>query len=97
MIVNIHKTGDNKKIVAVCDKDLIGKKFEEKNLQLDLASGFYKGEEKSEEDTVRIFRDAYIINFVGKNSVNIGLKHGIISKDSVIYIRKIPHAQAVLA
>ncbi len=33
IIVKIHKTGD-KKIVAVCDKNLIGKKFEEKPYNL---------------------------------------------------------------
>ncbi len=40
MIVNIHKTSDGRRIIAVCDSELIGKKFEEHNLQLDLTSNF---------------------------------------------------------
>ncbi len=97
IIVNVHKTADNKKIVAVCDNELIGKKFEEKNLQLDLASNFYRGEEKTEEEAIKIFHYAYIINFVGKRSVELALKQGIISGNNIIYIKKIPHAQAILA
>jgi len=96
MIVKLHKTNDNKKIVAVCDSNLIGKKFEEKNLQLDLTSDFYSGEEKPEEVITKMFYDCYMINLVGKNSVNLALKHGIISENNIVYIKKIPHAQAIL-
>jgi hypothetical protein len=42
MYVKIHKT-ENKDIVAVCDEDLLGKKFEEKELILDVSEEFYKG------------------------------------------------------
>jgi|TARA_B100002003_G_C14116509_1_gene537021 hypothetical protein len=96
MIVKVHKTGDGRKIVAVCDKDLLGKKFEEGKLQLDLASNFYKGDEKEEEEIIKILNDGNIINFVGKKSINLGLKQGIIAKNNIIRIKKIPHAQAIL-
>ena len=96
MIVKIHKAATDKKVVALCDKNLLGKKFEEKKLQLDLSSDFYKGEEKTEKEIIDILRSAYIINMVGKNSVNFGLKQGLISKDNIIYVKKIPHAQAIL-
>jgi len=96
MIVKVHKTGDNKKVVAVCDSNLIGKKLEEKNLQLDLTSRFYNGEENTEKEIVKLFHGAYIINLVGNDSVNLGLKLGIISKNNIIYIKKVPHAQVVL-
>lgn len=96
MIVNVHKTQDGKKIVAICDEDLIGKKFVEKNIQLDLSSNFYNGERKSEDEIIKILDDAYIVNMVGKNSVNLGKKTGIILENNVIYVKGIPHAQAIL-
>jgi hypothetical protein len=96
MIVKIHKTQDGKKIVAICDKNLIGKKFKEKNIQLDLSSDFYNGEEKSEEEVMKIFDDSYILNLVGKESVELGKKAGIVLESNVIYVKKIPHAQAIL-
>jgi len=96
MIVNIHKTQDGKKIVAVCDEDLIGKRFKEGNIQLDLSSDFYKGEKKNEEEIKKMFDDAYIVNMVGEKSVDLGKKAGIILEDNVLYVQKIPHAQAIL-
>ena len=47
MIVKIHKMPDGRSVIAVCDSNLLGKKFEEKNLQLDLTADFYKGSEKT--------------------------------------------------
>lgn len=44
MIVKMHKTQDNRIVLAVCDNDLLDKKFEEGKMQLDLTSYFYKGE-----------------------------------------------------
>jgi hypothetical protein len=96
MIVKIHKTQDGKKIVAVCDEDLIGKKFKEGNIRLDLSSDFYNGEKKSEEETKKIFDDAYVVNIVGEKAVNLGKKAGIVLEDNIIYVKKVPHAQAIL-
>ena len=96
MIVKIHKTSDNRKIIAVCDKDLIGKKFEEHGLQLDLTSDFYKGEEKKEQEILELFKTAYIVNLVGKKSVELGRKTGVVDKKNIIKIKGVPHVQALL-
>ena len=96
MIVKVHKTQEGKKIVAVCDEELIGKKLKEKNIQLDLSSGFYNGEKKSEEDILKLFDEAYIVNLVGENAVNLGKKAGIVLEENVLYVHKIPHVQAIL-
>jgi hypothetical protein len=96
MIVKIHKTHDGKKIVAVCDDGLIGKKFKEGNVQLDLSSKFYKGEKKGEDEIMKIFYEAYIVNMVGEESVNLGKKAGFVAEENIIYIQNVPHAQAIL-
>ena len=96
MIVKVHKTQEGKKIVAVCDEELIGKKLKEKNIQLDLSSEFYNGEKKSEEDILKLFDEAYIVNLVGENAVNLGKKAGIVLEENVLYVHKIPHVQAIL-
>ena len=95
MIVKIRES-NNKKIVVVCDKNLLGKKFTEKNLQLDLTSDFYKGEEKSEQEILKIIDTAYIVNLVGKKSIKLALKKGLITKNNIVYIKKIPQTQAIL-
>lgn len=95
MIVKIHKRKE-KTIVAVCDSNLIGKKFEEGDRQLDLASDFYAGEEREYKEVGDIIRNADIINLVGENAVKIGLQEELITKDHILVIDGIPHAQAVV-
>jgi len=94
MIVKIHKK-DGRIIVAVCDDELLGQKFEEGDLQLDLSSDFYKGTSYSDKVLVRdIMRNADILNVVGKVAVALAVEEGIINKSFIITIKGIPHAQA---
>ncbi len=99
MIIKIHeiKDGSGRKIIALCDSNLLGKRFEERGLQLDLTTNFYKGKEANEEEICEaIKKDCYVVNLVGKEAVKLGIKTGIINKDKVIKIKKVPHAQAML-
>ena len=43
MFVKIHKS--YRTVVAICDSNLVGKKFEEGKRQLDVKESFYRGEE----------------------------------------------------
>lgn len=95
MITKEHITPDNKLILTVCDKEIIGKKFETSDLKLDLSSDFYKGKEKTENEIIKLFEQAYMINLIGQKSVKLGLKSKIISKKDIIYIEKIPYVHAV--
>jgi len=79
-------------IIAVCDEELIGKSFSENNLKLDVTERFYKGKLMNEEEIIEKLKNARNINIVGKNSINLAIKHRIIDKDSVIKIKNIPHA-----
>tara|TARA_Y100000310_G_scaffold12560_1_gene12949 strand:- start:13406 stop:13690 length:285 start_codon:yes stop_codon:yes gene_type:complete len=92
MYVKIHET-ENKDIVAVCDEDLIGKKFEEKELILDVSEEFYKGEKMDEKRTLEIMKKADILNIVGEKSIDLASKNDIVSKMNIIKIKGIPHAQ----
>ena len=96
MIVRIHKTKDRRKIIAICDKEIIGKRFEEKERQLDLSSDFYKRELMSKEELEKQIKNAYVLNIVGKKSVDFCLSKKLISKENIIYIKKIPYAQCMI-
>ena len=95
MIIKEHITSDNKLILTVCDNEIIGKKFETNDLKLDLSSDFYKGKEKTENNIVKLFPAAYMINLVGQKSVELGLKSKIISKKDIIKIKDIPYVQVI--
>lgn len=96
MIVKVHKK-DNRTIVAVCDDELLGKKFEQGDLQLDLTSDFYKGDQYTDKALVGdMIRNADSINLVGTISVSLGIEEGLIDKDKVIRVQGIPHALAAI-
>jgi hypothetical protein len=97
MIVKVHKK-DGRTMVAVCDDELLGKKFEEDNKQLDLTSDFYKGDRYTDKQLVGdMIRNADVINLVGTISVSLGIEEGLIEKEHIINIQGIPHAQAAIA
>lgn len=95
MIAAVH-THHGRKIVALCDRTLIGKKFETNSIQLDLTSSFYKGKPIDERALLDLLQDTYTVNAVGKKSIAILIKNSIISKHQVATIKGIPYAYVVL-
>ncbi len=93
MIVKINRNEKGEIILAVCDKELIGKCVEEGGKQLDLANEFYGGEELSEAETGDLIRNSYLVNLVGQKSVHLGLREELIQKENVKVIAGVPYAQ----
>jgi hypothetical protein len=89
MYVKIHKSND-RSIIAICDEDLIGKKFSQKNLVLDVTERFYKGEIMSDEKVIELMKSGSNLNIVGKKSINLAIKNGIIESNNIIKIDNIP-------
>jgi len=105
MFVNVIKS--YRDIVAVCDSELLGKRFEEpfgeKTKQLDVKENFYKGKEgkkvSKEEllDIIKSFsREDSTFNIVGENSIKAALGAGVISEKEVGKIQNIPYALVLL-
>ncbi|MEM4271730.1 MAG: DUF424 family protein [Candidatus Pacearchaeota archaeon] len=96
--IKIHNS--YRKVVAVCDSDLIGKKFEEGNRQLDARENFYKGDEYNKEKAVQIIKKQAIedasFNIVGKESINASIEAGIIKKEGILKLKGIPFALTLL-
>ena len=85
-----------KSILAVCDKEHLGKSFEEGNLFFEVRQKFYGGEEITREQLLELIKDADSINFFGNKCVKIAIKEGLISESNVIIINGIKHAQAYM-
>ena len=92
MFLKIHKS--YRDVVALCDSDLIGKRFEQGKFQLDIKESFYKGEEVSEERVIFILRRMAIedatFNIVGSQSVQTAIQAGIIDEEAVREIQNVP-------
>lgn len=92
--IKIHES--YRRVAAIADLDLIGKKFEEENRQLDVRENFYKGSEFSEEEAVsqikrHVMEDA-TFNIVGEKSIKASIEAGLIDQESVSEIAGIPFA-----
>ncbi|HII29627.1 DUF424 domain-containing protein [Candidatus Woesearchaeota archaeon CG08_land_8_20_14_0_20_47_9] len=84
-------------ILVAADKELLGKRFEEAGLQLDLTSPFYEGAETAESELPSLLKKAYITHLVGKRAVEIAIREGIVDRRNVIEVEGIPHAETVCA
>ena len=87
--LKIHSEG----VISLCDSDLIGKTFEEGDLQLEMSERFYKGEEAAREEIVEALKNAKTINIVGEESIKLALEEKMITKDAIRKIGGTPHAQ----
>jgi hypothetical protein len=100
MFVNIIES--YRKVVAICDSELIGKTFysEDGKRQLYVKENFYKSsdsdEKVSEEEVRKIIqnmrKEDATFNIVGKRSVKIALEESLIQRDGVLEIEGIPFA-----
>lgn len=92
--VKIHES--YRKIVAICDPELVGKVFKEGNFILELNKKFYEGEKMTEEEVLNLIsfleKDYPSYNIVGERAVKICLKANLISREGIKKIAKIPHA-----
>ncbi len=82
-------------IVAVCDRDILGKKFREGKLVLKLDSSFYKGDEANEIEVKDALSSATIANIAGEKAIACAVECGCIDPDAIIFIEGIPHAQMI--
>lgn len=83
-------------VVAICDSELLGKKFEEGIFQLDVKEDFYRGEKVEEIKAIEIMKEMTkedaTFNIVGEKSINAAIKAGIILKTGIKKIQGIPFA-----
>ena len=92
--LNFRKIGD-KTLLAACDKELLGKKFSEGELSLQVKEDFYKGEIVELETFAEKLKQANIVNLVGDQVVNKAIELGLVDSDSIIKIKNTPHVQIV--
>ena len=87
-------------VAAVCDKELIGKKLEEGQRQLDLTGSFFKGEEVTKkrlnEEIKRLLAEDATFNIVGEESINFFKEKKLIKEEGIKKIEGIPLALILL-
>jgi len=100
MYVKTHANsgeGNHRCVIAVCDKNLLGKTLQQGDIEIKVSESFYKGELKEEAEVIVLLKDASNVNLIGKESVAAGIKAGVVEKENVIIIQGVPHAQYISA
>ena len=82
-------------VVAICDYELLDKKLvdEDKKITFHVDPNFYKGEVMNIVDALNVLREATIANLIGRRIVEAAIEAGLISREAVIEIAGVPHAQ----
>jgi len=86
---------DQMLIVAVCDRDLIGRCFREDKFQIEVHRDFYVGEPATCEMIASALADADAANIVGERSIRCAIASEFIDPKKIITIDGVPHAQMV--
>ncbi len=98
MLIKIHKS--YRLVVAVCDSDIIGKRFEQGNKLLDVRENFYNGEEFEEQKAIAMMKsyaaEDATFNIIGEKSCQAALKAGLISKEGIKKVQGVPFALVLL-
>jgi len=98
MLVKIHDS--YRAVIAICDSNLLGKTFEEGRRQIKINEHFFGGEEKNEKQVLELIEkggaEDYTFNIVGKESIAVALKSGIVKPEGIIKIQGVPVALVLL-
>lgn len=92
MYLKIYKN-EGSRLVAACDKEVLGKTLKHGNAAVEISRAFYEGELVSEEELQKALEEAMSANLFGEKTIKCAIKCGLIDPDSVIMIDGVPHAQ----
>jgi len=81
------------KLLAIADKDILGKTFSSGNINIEISKEFYHQEFCDEEKLMELIKKATIINAMGKQIIEFLVKHKMIKRTNVKKPAGVPHAQ----
>ena len=94
MYVKKHVSED-RTVVAICDEDILGKKFTKGDIQLEVFESFYGGDKKTDDEVRELLCTCDNLNIVGKKVVKLALEVGVVNLQDVMYIGELPYTLIV--
>ncbi len=79
-------------VIAICDKNLLGREIG-KDFKLKVKEEFYGGEVIDDNRAVELMKKSTMGNLLGKEIIKLALEKKFITKENIIFIDDIPHAQ----
>jgi len=83
------------KLVAACDRELLGAELRDEGAVLILSEEFYGGELVTESEAAEILATASMATLVGERAVAVALRCGLVHPSAVAFVRGVPFAMFV--
>jgi len=83
-------------IVTVVDEELVGKRFEEGGIVLDVSESFFEGEKLDEELTLARMQAATSLFLIGERAVKLAIEAEMIHPEAVKRVKGVPYAQMLV-
>ncbi|MFC2154423.1 DUF424 domain-containing protein [Candidatus Altiarchaeota archaeon] len=92
--VKVHTEGEDN-LVAVCDKEILGKTFSQGDLEFRVKESFYGGDILDLAETLELISKASNVNLVGNRIVDEILSKGLLNQECILEVAGVKHAQIV--
>jgi len=79
--------------VNVCEAELLGRRFRENGLLLDVNEEFYHGDPMELDAALSLVNQATVMSLVGNTLVAEAVKKGVVHKDSTLKVAGVSFAQ----
>ena len=80
-------------VLAVCDKELLGKKIENSEISVKISEAFYGRTEISAGALKEKLKSFDNINLIGEQAVKTAVEEKLAEQKNIIFLGKIPHLQ----
>jgi hypothetical protein len=94
MCLKVYRQG-REVLIAVCDCEILGKRFKEGKLQLEVSSDFYGRKLATPAEVEEALAEATVANFAGCRAVEHAMRLGYVEKENVLCIEGVFCAQMV--
>lgn len=84
---------ESEKLLAISDSSIIGKSFQEKEIEIIVSKDFYSEKKCDEKEALLLIKNSTIVNAIGKEIVKLMIKEKFVDENNVLYIEGVPHAQ----
>ncbi len=82
-------------LLAIADFSLLGRSFEEGEVQLSVSPEFYHEKTCGAKSAKKLVKSATIVNAVGKDIVALLIGEGLVDKAGILNVEGVPHAQII--
>ncbi|MCY3411171.1 MAG: DUF424 family protein [Candidatus Heimdallarchaeota archaeon] len=74
-------------LVAVCDKDILGRTFDHNGLKLNISDKFYGNDEYSEDEVLQELKRCTSANVFGRNICTLLIENGMIHPNTILWLK----------